>query len=363
MVLHCRGRRAAETACQAEIIVTMHVTILGARFMDLVRALQAFVRVVDAGSFIRAAEQLDTSNAAVTRQVAALEKHLGARLLNRTTRKISLTSSGQAFVEKARQILHDIAEAESIAGEHRATVAGVLRLSAPLSFGIAHLSRLLPGFRSRYPKLRLDIDLSDRVVDLVAEGVDVALRIAREPSPHLVARRIAPVRLVLCASPLYLKRRGLPKHPAELAQHETFSYSYLAAGDSWQFFREGGESVTVLTQPSVHATNGELLRELALTGGGIILQPTFIVGGDLMRGSLVPLLEEWKTLELSLYAVYLSQRQLSAKVRVLIDYLVESIGEEPYWETWKSERSAAITKKLKSEMGSRKTQKQNVTKT
>lgn len=312
--------------------------------MDLVRALQAFVRVVDAGSFIRAAEQLDTSNAAVTRQVAALERHLNARLLNRTTRKLSLTSSGQAFVEKARQILDEIAEAESIAGEQRATVAGVLRLSAPLSFGVAHLSRLLPAFRSRHPKLRLDIDLSDRVVDLAAEGIDAALRIAREPNANLVVRRIAPVRLVLCASPIYVKRRGAPRHPQELAEHETFSYSYLAEGDSWQFARNGGNPVAVQIRPSVHATNGELLRELALAGGGIILQPTFIVGGELMRGSLVPLLPEWRSPELSLYAVYLSQRQLSAKVRVFIDYLVESIGEEPYWETWKMHRSAAAAK-------------------
>ncbi len=302
--------------------------------MDFVRALQVFVRVVDAGSFVRAADQLDTSNAAVTRQVAALEKHLGARLLNRTTRKISLTSSGHAFLEKARQILDDIAEAESIAAEHRATPGGVLRVSAPLSFGIGHLSRLLPGFRSRYPDVRLDIDLSERVADLVAEGVDVALRIAHEPSRNLVARPIAPVRLVLCASPIYLKRRGTPTHPAELAQHETLSYSYLSAGDVWELQRAGEEPVKVQIHPSVHATNGDLLRELALAGGGIILQPSFIVGADLMRGTLVPLLPDWKTLDLTLYAVYLSQRQLSPRVRAFIDYLVESIGTKPYWENW-----------------------------
>jgi DNA-binding transcriptional LysR family regulator len=143
---------------------------------------------------------------------------------------------------------------------------------------------------------------------------------------------------VLCASPTYLKKHGTPQHPAQLADHETFSYSYLSTGDSWQFAREGGEPVTVRVRPSVYSTNGELLRELALTGGGIILQPTFIVGGALMTGSLVPVLPGWKTIEFSLYAVYLSQRQLSTKVRVLIDYLVESIGQEPYWENWKSGR-------------------------
>jgi DNA-binding transcriptional LysR family regulator len=311
--------------------------------LDFIHAAQVFVRVADAGSFIRAAEQLDASNAAVTRQVAALEKHLGARLLHRTTRRISLTSSGEAFLEKARQILAYVAEAESLAGERRAQPAGTLRLSAPLSFGMAHLSRLLPAFRARYPKLRLDIDLSDRVVDLVADGVDVALRITRQPSENLVARRIAPVRLALCAAPLYLDRRGAPKHPSELAQHDTLSYSYLSAGDTWQFSR-AGETVAVRIDPAVHATNGELLRELALAGGGIILQPSFIVGSDLMRGTLAPVLPEWKMHELALYAVYLSARHLSPKVRAFIDYLVESIGPEPYWENWKARTSARIAR-------------------
>jgi DNA-binding transcriptional LysR family regulator len=324
--------------------------------MDFVHAVRVFVRVADAGSFVRAAEQLDTSNAAVTRQVAGLEEHLGARLLHRTTRKISLTSVGEVFIEKARQILADIAETESIAGGRRAEPVGTLRVSAPLSFGIAHLSRLLPAFRNRYPKLRLDIDLSDRMVDLVADGIDVALRIARQPSDNLVARAIAPVRLVLCASPMYLKKHGTPQSPEELADHETLSYSYLSAGDSWEFVREGDASAIVHIRPAVHANNGELLRELAVTGGGIILQPSFIVGGDLTRGSLVPLLAEWKTAELTLYAVYLSQRQLPPKVRVFIDYLVESIGKEPYWENWNPTR-------LKKKMATRAPRVQNVGKT
>ncbi|HZS69914.1 MAG TPA: LysR substrate-binding domain-containing protein [Burkholderiales bacterium] len=322
--------------------------------MDFIHALRVFVRVVDAGSFVRAAEQLDTSNAAVTRQVAALEKHLGARLLNRTTRKISLTSSGEAFVDKARRILEEIAEAESIAGERRTAPAGVLRVSAPLSFGVGHLSRLLPGFRARYPKVRLDIDLTDRVADLAAEGIDVALRIAREPRRNLVARPIACVRLVVCASPIYLKRRGTPAHPSELAQHETLSYSYLSAGDVWELQRPGEEPVKVQIRPSVHATNGDLLRELALAGGGIILQPSFIVGADLMRGTLVPLLTDWKALELTLYAVYLSQRQLSPRVRAFIDYLVESIGAEPYWENWKPMPARKSAKKTLPQSGKRK---------
>jgi len=304
--------------------------------VDFVQSLRTFVRVVDAGSFVRAADQLGTSNAAATRQVGALEKHLDVRLLNRTTRKLSLTSSGEAFLEKARRILADIEDAEGMARGKRAIVSGTLRLSVPLSFGIGPLSRLLPGFRARHPRLQLDIDLTDQVVDLVAHGVDVALRIAREPSAHLVARKLAPVELVLCASPQYLKVRGLPGHPRDLAEHDTLSYSYLASGEAWTFTDASGEATQVRINPSVHATNGELLRELALVGGGVILQPTFIVGGELTRGTLVQILPQWKTQELNLYAVYLSQRQLSAKVRAFIDYLVESIGDEPYWERWKA---------------------------
>ena len=297
--------------------------------MDFIQNLRTLVRVVDAGSFIRAAEQLDASNAAVTRQVAALEKHLGARLLHRTTRKLSLTSAGEMFLEKARQILADVAEAESLAGGRRAQPHGTLRVSAPLSFGIAQLAGLLPTFRMRYPKLRLAIDLSDRVVDLVSDGIDVAMRIAREISPNLVARRIAPVRLIVCASPRYLDTHGTPQHPTDLAEHETFSYSYLSAGDTWQLFDQNGESVTVNIRPAVHATNGEILRELALAGGGIILQPMFIVSEALKRGDLVPVLPQWKAAELALYAVYPSRRHVATKVRVFIDYLLEALGEKP----------------------------------
>lgn len=302
--------------------------------MDLTYAMKVLVKVVEAGSFVRAAEALDTSNAAVTRQIGALEAHLGARLLNRTTRKLSLTDAGGEFYERSRAILDDIAEAEALAGRHALQPVGLLRITAPLSFGLSHLSRLLPAFRARYPQLRLDVDLSDRVVDLVNEGVDVAVRVARELSGNLIARRIAPVSMVVCAAPAYLKRRGTPKTPAELAEHETLSFSYLWAGDDWPFVDAQGNETRVHVQPGVHATNGDLLRELAVAGGGVILQPTFIVASELMRGTLVPLLTDYRTLELNMFAVYLSRRHLSLKVRAFVDYLVESIGERPHWDRW-----------------------------
>lgn len=307
--------------------------------MDLAYAMKVLVKVVDAGSFARAAEALDTSTAAVSRQVGALEAHLGARLLNRTTRRLSLTDAGAEFCERSRAILDEIAEAEAAAGRQSLQPMGLLRITAPLSFGVTQLSRLLPGFRARYPQVRLDVDLTDRVVDLVNEGVDVGLRIAHELSGNLVARRLAPVSMVVCASPIYLKRRGAPRAPAELAQHETLGFSYLWVGDDWPFVDAQGTVTRVRVQPAVHATNGDLLRELAVAGGGIILQPSFIVGEQLARGTLVPLLTDYRTFDLNLFAVYLSRRQLSSKVRVFIDYLVEAIADEPPWEQWQREAS------------------------
>ena len=302
--------------------------------MDLTYAMKVLVKVVDAGSFARAAEALDTSTAAVSRQIGALEAHLGARLLNRTTRRLSMTDAGAEFCERSRVILGEIAEAEAVAGQQSLRPVGLLRITAPLSFGVTQLSRLLPAFRDRYPQLRLDVDLTDRVVDLANEGVDVGLRIAQELGDNLVARRIAPVSMVVCASPTYLKRRGTPRTPDELAWHETLSFSYLWVGDDWPFTDAQGAQTRVRVHPAVHATNGDLLRELAVAGGGIILQPSFIVGAELARGTLVPLLTDYRTLDLSLFAVYLSRRQLSSKVRVFIDYLLEAIGDEPPWEQW-----------------------------
>ncbi|WP_176086762.1 LysR family transcriptional regulator [Martelella sp. HB161492] len=294
--------------------------------MDLFRAVQVFVTVVDSGSFVAAAALLDTSNAAISRQVAALESHFGVRLLHRTTRRLSLSEPGQALYQRGQQILHDVAEMEAVVGQHTAMPSGVLRISAPLSFGIHTLSRLLPEFHARYPKLRLDIDLTDRVVDLAHDGLDIALRIARAPSQNLIARKIAPIQMIICASPSYLVKHGEPATPQALSDHEVLSYSYLSSGDNWVLLNAAGAETTVRVSPSIHATNGDLLRELALAGGGIIVQPDFILADDIASGMLVPLLQDWRMGDFSLYAVYLSRKFLSVKVRVFIDYLTETIG-------------------------------------
>ncbi len=294
--------------------------------MDLFAATRVFVQVVDSGSFARAAAALDLSNAVVTRQVAALERHLGARLLNRTTRSMSLTDAGEEFHGRSRSILEQLAEAEAVAAQGTRSPVGLLRLSAPLSYGISHLAPVLARFRQRYPQLRLDVDLSDRLVDLANEGIDVALRIATRLDPGIVSRRLARLDAVVCAAPGYLRRRGLPRTPAELAEHDTLSFSYLWAGDEWPFTGPDGRREQIRIHPAVHSSNGELLRELAIAGGGVILQPRFIVAQALRAGTLVPILESYRTLDLNLHAVYLSHRFLPSKVRVFIDFLVDALG-------------------------------------
>lgn len=294
--------------------------------MDLLAATRVFVQVVDSGSFARAAATLGLSNAVVTRQVAALESHLGARLLHRTTRRMSLTDAGEDFHGRALSILEQFAEAESAAARGTRSPVGLLRLSAPLSYGISHLAGVLARFREQHPQLRLDVDLSDRLVDLANEGVDVALRIATRLDPGVVARRIVALDAVVCAAPSYLSRRGRPRAPAQLAEHDTLSFSYLWAGDEWPFTDAAGHRERVRVHPSVHSSNGELLRQLAIAGGGIILQPRFIVEQALRDGTLVPILADYRTLDLNLYAVYLSQRFLPSKVRVFIDFLVDALG-------------------------------------
>lgn len=294
--------------------------------MDVLKAMRAFVACVEGGSFIAAADKLDTSTAAISRQIAALEAHLGARLMNRTTRRLSLTEAGQTFHERAAQVVADVAEAEAVAGAQSVRPQGLLRISAPLSFGTRTLGKLLPDFRKRYPDIRLDLDLTDRLVDLTHEGIDLALRIARAPSPNLIVRKIAPVRIIACATPQHLDRFGRPEVPEDLIAHPTLSYAYLTSGDAWTFRREDGALETVRITPAVRATNGDLLKDLAIEAGGVIVQPDFIVADDIAAGRLERIMPDWEMEAFNLYAVYLSRKFLSAKARVFIDFLVDRLG-------------------------------------
>lgn len=297
--------------------------------MDRLQEMASFVAVVEAGSFVRAAEGLGLSKAAVSRHVADLEQRLGTRLLHRTTRRLSLTDEGHRFHARAREVLAALDEAEAEAMARSSEATGTLRINAPLSFGVLHLAPLWGAFLGSNPQVALEVTLSDRTVDLVEEGFDLAVRIARQPAPQLVARRLATTRVVLCAAPDYLQRRGTPRQPAELADHDVVGYSYWSGGDEWSFHGPGGEA-TVRTRPRLSSNNGDTCRQLALQGQGIVLQPDFIVGDDLAAGRLVELMPGYRAAEFGIWAVYASRKHLPAKVRRMVDFLVEAFAQ-PRW--------------------------------
>ncbi|MFZ5723799.1 MAG: LysR family transcriptional regulator [Pseudomonadota bacterium] len=297
--------------------------------MDRFEEMRAFAAVVEAGSFVKGAAALRISRAAISRNVAELEARLGVRLLQRTTRRLSLTAEGQRFLERCRELLAGVeqAEAELTAGSE--AVSGLLRINAPLTFGVQHLAPLWPRFIAAHPQIALDVSLGDRVVDLVHEGYDLAVRIARLPDSQLVSRRLAGTRMVLCAAPAYLRAHGEPRHPHELAQHATVGYSYWSTRDEWHFEGPDG-AVSVRTRPFMHSNNGDTCRAAALAGHGVILQPTFLVGDDLRRGTLVELLPQYRTLELGIYAIYPTRKYLQPRVRAMVDFLAESF-RTPSW--------------------------------
>lgn len=302
--------------------------------MDKFRALATFVRVVESGSFVRAAQALHLSSAGVTRDVAQLEAQLGTRLLQRHSRRLALTETGTAYYERCKQVLADLAEADALASAASLQPSGVLRLNAPVTFGTRHLARLLPRFRTLYPEVELDVSLSDRLVDLMEENLDMVVRIARLNNSNLVARRISRTRLVACAAPQYLQRHGAPLTPHELSQHLCLGYSYSPTKDEWEFADAHGQTLRVPVKCRFHANNGEVLRAACLAGEGIALQPTFLVGPDLANGELVPLLRDWMAPPLGIHVVTPSRKYMSGKVRAMLDFLSQAFPDPPTWETW-----------------------------
>ncbi|MEO8485958.1 MAG: LysR family transcriptional regulator [Betaproteobacteria bacterium] len=293
--------------------------------MDRFQAITAFVAVVENGSFARAAERLDQSVSAVSRHVAELEQHLDARLLNRTTRRLSLTETGRDFHERSVQLLADLVEAEESASQGGVTPRGTLKLTAPITYATRVLAPLIARFAQRHAEVRIDIDLSDRAVDLVDEGFDLAVRIGAIRSQHLVARRIGATSLVCCASPAYLARRGAPRTPDDLASHACLTYEYSPTRHQWRFVgRDGGERLVRVGGP-MHSNNGRMLVALAAEGAGIACEPDFIVAPEIADGRLVPILPDWTLPSVPIHAAYPSRRHLSAKVRAFVDFLVEAI--------------------------------------
>ncbi len=300
--------------------------------MDRLRAFEVFVTVVSRGSFTRAAEALETSPANVTRYVNELETHLGTRLLNRTSRRLSVTEAGEIFYARCKSILDDVAETEGLVSSASVEPRGRLRINAPVSFGILHLAPLWPEFMRRHPEVELDVALSDRVVDIVDEGYDLAIRISRAGSTNQAARKLATSRNILCASPAYLARCGYPAAPSDLMEHRCIGYSYAVTGDEWQLIDRESKVHTVKVNCHMRSNNGDTARAAALAGQGVIWQPTFLIGDDLRTGKLVQILPEYRLPDIDVLALYPSRRYLSAKTRAMIDFLVDAFGGVPPWD-------------------------------
>lgn len=288
--------------------------------MDKFLQMQTFNAVVDAGSFVKAADALEMSKAAVSRHVVEMEARLGVRLLHRTTRRLSLTDEGQVFYARSKELLAELDETEAEVSSRSEAATGLLRINAPFTFGILHLAPLWGEFKKLHPKVSLDITLSDRVIDLLEEGYDLAIRIAKLENSTLISKRLATTRVVLCASPQYLQQHGVPQHPGELAQHAVIAYSYWSSRDEWPFMGPQGP-VSVKTNPCISTNNGDTCRAAALAHQGVILQPSFLVGQDLAAGTLVELMPQYRSIELGIYAVYPTRKHVPAKVRALIDFL------------------------------------------
>lgn len=302
--------------------------------LDRLASMAVFARVVEAKSFSAAARQLGLSKSAVSKHVARLEEILGARLLQRTTRRLALTETGTVFHAHCLRVVAEAEEAEAAVTNLTASPRGFLRVSLPMTFGRMHVAPRLPDFLARHPDMTIEIGLNDRVVDLVEEGFDVAIRIASMPDSSLVARKLAPCRIVVCAAPRYLAVHGEPETPQDLGSHNCLGYTYTPNSmDQWPFDGPAGLQSIKVTGNLI-ANNGEMLRDAAIAGLGVIRSPSFIVGDALADGRLKPLLCDYAVPSLSISAVYPSRRHLTPKVRAFIDYFAESYAGEPAWDCW-----------------------------
>ncbi len=293
--------------------------------------MRTFVGVVSEGSFSGAAKRLEMSPQLVSKYVAQLESRLGARLINRSTRRLSITEVGQAYYERCQVILADIDEMESAVGDAVAEARGTLRINAPMTFGTMHLSKAIAEYQCLQPAVTVDLTLDDRVVDIVSEGYDIAIRIGQLRESSLVARKLAPVRLVVCGAPDYLAERGVPNSPRDLKDHDCLRYTLSSDAARWRF-KDGERTQDVEVKGSFLANNGDAIRLAALAGKGLILQPTFIVGDDIRAGRLTHILEAFEAEPMAVYAVYAHRQYLSGKVRTFVDFLGAYFGSPPYWE-------------------------------
>ena len=290
-----------------------------------------FARVAEAKSFSEAARRLGLSKSMVSKEVTKLERSLGARLLNRTTRNLSLTEVGAAFYEHSARVVQEAEEAELVVGRLHGEPRGVLKLTTPVAFGTLHIAPALPEFLAQYPDVSIDLTISDRVFDLAEEGYDLSIRIARELPPNVVARPLATINRVVCATPDYFARRGIPQAPKDLVEHNCLVYTHANPDFVWRF-RADNADIVVPVKGNLTLNVDEALWQAVLGGLGISLLPTFIVGNDLQAGRLQAILAQYVPSERTLSAIYLPNRHLSAKVRVFIDFLLARFAAPPYWD-------------------------------
>lgn len=313
--------------------------------MDRFDSMTAFAKVVECGSFAAAARRLRLSPAAVSTRVPDLEARLGVRLLNRTTRTVSLTEIGRIFHGQCTQLLAHLEEAERMASERQTTPRGLLRLNASPSFGMLHLAPAIAHFTARHPAVSVELVLSDQMVDLVEEGFDLAVRAEPVPDSSFIACRLAPCRTVVCGAPRYLDKRGTPKSPYDLSAHDCLILSTSPGPGEWAFTGAGGAEIRVRVAGSLRANSSGALRAAAIEGQGLILEHTCAVGGELKAGRLVPVLTNYAPPPAAICAIYPHNRHLPAKVRAFVDFLVARYGQDPDRDEWRHNipRSAGET--------------------
>jgi len=300
--------------------------------MDRFENMSVFIRVVETGSISAAALRLGVAKSAVSRRLKELEEHLGVELFHRTTRKMNLTDTGSAFYHQSVRILDDVFEAEVATSQAHGTLKGSLKIALPSTFGLMHMGPAINEFLQLHPQIEFDLDFNDREVDLIQEGFDLAVRIANLPDSSLIARRLASIQFVVCASPAYLKKMGVPQSPDALSKHQCLVYSLIRDFEYWNFTDVDGKKIRVKIYPNLKASTGEFLKDAAVEGQGIILIPSFIAYKEIEGGALVQILKKYEISKLDAYAIYPQTRHLSQRVRAFVDFLVNRFEGTPYWD-------------------------------
>jgi len=300
--------------------------------MDRFENMGAFIRIVEAGSISGAADRLGVAKSAISRRLKELEEHLGVELFHRTTRRMNLTDTGRAFYHQSVRILEDVLETELATSQAHGTLKGSLKIALPSTFGLMHMGSAINEFLQAHPQIEFNLDFNDREVDLIQEGFDLAIRIANLPDSSLIARRLAPIQTVMCASPVYLEQMGIPQSPDELGEHQCLVYSLLRDFEYWHLTDSSGKEIKTKIHPYLKASTGEFLKDAAVEGRGITLLPSFIAYKEIERGALVQILKEYKLPQMDAYAIYPQTRHLSQRVRAFVDFLIKRFEGTPYWD-------------------------------